>query len=275
MIKNHRNKNEYYYAGDGLWVRNFTKKSVIPVDINDLIPQSDMMIMLTNENNNYNKMLQHIDTESLQHKKIVIVSNGYKFQERHKLLESLPGDVTIIGVGETLGLWASTSKMQYYVVNNPYEDCLHMLPKQQRVFPRCIASMRTNTGFIERFNGIVYTYSPVNALSYSGQKAEADYFIDDYRNPICAAVGLAYRFGVQKLLLLCCDDVYKEHRPATEKLDNGLWMYPQQKIAHNLIDGSLYWLKNSNVKMGYCSEGPEYKNATYIGEGDMVSFFAG
>ena len=274
MIKNHRNKNDYYYAGNGLWVRNFMKKSAAPIDINNLIPEADMMTMLNNESNNHNKMLQRIDTETISHDKIAIIADGYKFTEKHKLLEILPSDVVVIGIGETLARWESSRKMQYYIVNNPFDDCLHLLPKQQKVFPKCIASMRTNPGFVEKFNGIVYSYSPTPTTTFSGQKPEADYLIDDYRNPICAAVGVAYRFSVQKLLLICCDDVYKEHRPATEKLNNGLWMYPQQKVAHDLIDGNLYWLKTANIKLGYCSEGPEYKNAGYIAEGDIAKFFA-
>lgn len=273
MIKNHRNKNDYYYAGSGLWVRNFTKKLTSPIDINDLIPQADMMTMLGNENSNHSKMLQRIDTESFNHNKIVIVSDGYKFEEKHKLLEKLPNDVTIIGVSETLVKWESARKMQYYVVNNPFEDCLQLLPKQQKIFPKCIASMRTNPEFTERFNGIVYSYSPTTTINYCGQRSEADYFIDDYRNPICAAIGLSYRFNVQKLLLFCCDDVYNEYRPATEKLNNGLWIYPQQKVAHDLIDGNLYWLKKANINIGYNSDGPEYKHAEYIKEGDIIKFF--
>src|SRR5688572_2433845 len=100
MIKTHRNRNDYYYAGHGLWVRNFTKKNVTPMDINDLVPGQDMPILLNNENTNQNKMLQRIDTESFRHSKMVIVSDGYKFKELHKSLDRLPSDVVIMGVNE-------------------------------------------------------------------------------------------------------------------------------------------------------------------------------
>src|ERR1019366_5912452 len=92
-IKHHRNKNDYYYAGNGLWARNFAKKSVRPIDINNLIPESDMPIMLENETANHSTMLQRVDTESFSHQKIAIVSDGYKFNETQKLLEKLPSDV--------------------------------------------------------------------------------------------------------------------------------------------------------------------------------------
>ena len=270
----HRNKNEYYYSGHGLWVRNFTKKNVVAIDINDLISSQDMTIMLNNENNNYNKMLQRIDTESFIHEKIVIISDGYNFKERHKILEKLPAEIAVIGVNEALSTWECNKKMDYYVVNNPYEECRQLLPKQQKTFPKCVASTRTLSDFVDIFPGITFTYSPVPATNYLGQKSEADYFIDDYRNAVCAAVGLSYKFGVKKLLLLCCDEVYDSYRPATEKLANHFWMYPQQKIAHDLVDGNLFWLKKANIKTGYCSDGPEYKNAGYIAEDSIAKFFA-
>jgi hypothetical protein len=272
-VKKHRNKNEYYYAGNNLWVRNFTKKSVSAIDINNLIPEVDMPIMLGNETINHSKMIQHIETESITHEKIVIVSDGYKFNEKQKLLEQLPNDVIVIGVHETLNKWANNKKMNYYVVNNPYPECVQLLSGQQRVFPILVTSMRTCPEFIEKFKNLIYGYSPTTDCFYSGQKSESDYFIDDYRNPICAAIAIAYRFSVKRLMLFCCDNVFNEQRPAMEKLPNGLWIYPQQQIAHNLIDGNLYWLKLSGVKTSYHSQGPDYKNAEYIGEDKLSGFF--
>lgn len=273
MIKYHRNKHNYFYSGNGLWVRDFVKKSSSPVDINNLIPASDMPLLLDNENNNHNKMLQRIDTESFTHRKIVIVSDGHNFSARHKLLEKLPQDVTIIGVNGVLSKWDSPKHMHYYVVNNPAAECERLLPGRWRVFPKCIASTRTSPKFIDKFNGFVLLYAPVPSVNYCGNRLEADYLIDDYRNPVCAAVGLSYKFGVQKLLLLCCDSVYAEQKPATLGLPNGFWIYPQQKVAHDLIDGNLYWLKNAGVGVGWCSDGPEYKHGQMIKEEDMVNFF--
>jgi hypothetical protein len=274
MIKKHRNKNEYYLAGGGLWVRNFTKKNILPIDINSLIPDHDMKLMLHNETENRFKMLQRIDTESFSHPKIAIVGDGYGFEQGQSLLERLPPDVTVIGVNETLRRWANNQKMHYYVVNDPYDTCMHLLPKNQRVWPRCIASTRTNPDFISRFNGIVYEYSPVTDKNYSGLSSEAEYFVDDYRNAACAAVGLAYKFNVNKLLLFWCCDVFDHERAGAEKLPNNAWIYPQQKTAHQLVDGNLYWLRTREIKVGHHSKGPEYKNAAYISEGDLARFFA-
>lgn len=275
MIKNHRNKNDYYYAGSGLWVRNFAKKTVHAIDINNLINEPDMVVMLDNETQNHSKMLQRIDTESFVHQKVVIVSDGFKFNKSQQLIEKLPGDVTIIGVNEVLRQWKNNRKMGYYVVNNPYSECMELLSEKSNIFPTLLASIRTCPEFIDKFNGLTYTYNPTVDNYYGGQKSESDYFIDDYRNPICASIILSYKFNVKKLMLLFCDNALGEHRAASEEIQNGLWLYPQQRVSHNLIDANLYWLKKLGIKIGYYSHGPEYKNATYIEEGDIANFFAG
>ena len=77
-------------------------------------------------------------------------------------------------------------------------------------------------------------------------------------------------------MLFCCDSSFKDERPGAMKLENELWMYPQYEIAHGLIDGSLYWLKNQpyqDISIGNCSSGPKYDNASYISEGEIMSFF--
>lgn len=275
MIKNHKNHNDYYYAGNGLWARDFTKKSVYEMDINDLVGEADMKLMLVNETANDLKMLQRIDTECFSFPSIVIISDGYNFDEKHQILNQLPKNVVVIGVHGVLDRWNVDRKMNYYVVNNPYEYCKNYLPKNQKVWPRCIASTRTNSDFVARYNGLVYEYSPVTNQSYAGLKREADYFIDDYRNAICAAIGLSYRFGVKKLAMLCCDDVFDVKKSTAELLPNGLYIYPQQKIAHGLIDANLYWLKKQGIEIVYNDNGPECKNATYIKSlSDLIKFFA-
>jgi hypothetical protein len=264
LIKKHKNRNTYYYAGNGLWVRDFTKKSQ-PIDINNLITEKDMIIMMNNESTNHTKMLQNIDTEDFSHQDIVIVNNGYGFNNKKLQLDD---KITIIGVHDILKLWNIQRRLNYYVVNDPYE-CLNYLPNHQK-WSKCIASIRTNADFIEKYKGLIYTYTPTPDANYSGLKLDNDYFIDDYRNAICAAIGLSYKFNVKKLLLLYCDEAYDKYRPGTEQV-NGLWIYPQQKIAHNLIDASLYWLRAAGIKTGYHGKGPEYKNAAYIE--DISNFF--
>jgi hypothetical protein len=277
-IKKHHNGNYYLLTDQNKWVRNFTINNVPFIDINNTIDTKDHFIFLQNEVQNGFKKNQWIDSEQIYHPNIVIVSDGYNFKERQNILNKLPKDVTIIGVNGSLAKWEIANKnINYYVVNNPYEECMRYLPRRGKVLPKCIASPRTNHEFVNSYRGTKMRYYPVCEQSYAtlGSK-EVRWQIDDYRNPICAAIGLAYQFGVERLLLFCCDDSFKEERQGAIELENGLWMYPQHEVAHGLIDGNLYWLGNQRyqeVLTGDCSSGPNYKNAVNIKEDKILSFF--
>jgi hypothetical protein len=273
IIKKHSNKNEYLLTPTGMWVRNFTKHLVPYVDINNLTRQQDYPVLLQNETINNRSRNPWVDRETFRHDKVVIVSDGHHFNAVQKVLGRLDKSVTIIAVNAALKKWQEARVPAYYVVNNPYPECLHFMP---RIFPRCIASVRTNHEFLQRYRGIKYRYLPVGDERYSGTKGnEVEYQIDDYRNPICAAICIAYRFNLRKLLLACCDDSFSEERPGAEQLPNGLWQYPQQRIGQGFIDGCMYWLKTSDqeIKIRSSSAGLEYENAPYIRPEEIVTFF--
>ena len=92
--------------------------------------------------------------------------------------------------------------LNYYVVNNPYQECLYYYPQIVRSWPKCIASIRTNPNFLEVYQGLLYIYSPTNGQGFSGVQIDTPYSIDDYRNPVCAAINLSYKFKVKKLLFI-------------------------------------------------------------------------
>lgn len=274
-IKKHSNKNEYLLTDEGMWVRNFTKNLVPYLDLNKTIQEKDHFVYLNNEYNNSRARYAWIDSERFFHNKVVIVSDGYGFKEKQKLIEKLPQDVTVIGVHGALAKWESPRSMNYYVVNNPYQECMAYLPRGRRSLPKCIASTRTNHEFLAAYRGMKYRYVPVSEAGYNGMKNSVEYHIDDYRNPICAAIGLAYQFGVDTLMLLCCDNAFSDEQPGAEKLHNGMYIYPPQKIAHGLIDGCLYWLSHrphGQVAIADHSSGPLYENAAYIQEDNIMSF---
>lgn len=283
-IRKHKNKNEYIRTPEGFWVRDFTKSMATPRDINESIDKSDYKRIINNEFNNKKAKLYAIDEHKINHSHMVIVSDGYKFKEKQWLLPDVPTAV-IIGVNKTLAKWklvgnscpAEKRRAMYYVVNNPYEECMSFYPRKHKYFPMCIASSRTNHEFIKKYQGEVYRYSPTSEERFAAIKEEgSEYKIDDYRNPVCAAIGLAYRFGVTKLLLLCCDDSFDEERPGSIPTGKGTWMYPQQKIPHNLIDVNLHWLKQqeAEIEIAEYSSGLYYENATYIKtDKEMVDFF--
>jgi hypothetical protein len=110
-----------------------------------------------------------------------------------------------------------------------------------------------------------------------GVERKETYYIDDYRNPICAAIGFAHQFGAEKILLLCCDDSFKEKRDFSVELHNGLHTYPHHVRSQEIIDANLYWLthqENKEVKVADWSSGGEYKNAEYISDEEgVIAFF--
>lgn len=278
QIKKHRSGNEFVCTKHGKWIRNFTLEHKPYLDLNKTISSTDHFGFLENEMQNNLLRIPWIDSEKIYHPNIIIVSDGYNFKEKHKYLNDLPKDIVIIGVNGALAKWENKGKnIGYYVVNNPYQECMKYYPRKSKSFPKCIASARTFHQFLKLYKGTKYKYYPVNESGYStlGLK-EVSYQIDDYRNPICAAIGLAYRFGVENLLLFCCDDSFADERAGAVKLENGLYMYPQQEIAHNIIDLNLFWMKNQEydeVNIADCSSGPVYDYATQISENNILDFF--
>lgn len=280
IIKKHSSHNEYYLTKNGLWVRNYTK-SAKPLDINNLTDPHDFPLLMQNEITNRSFNLTDIGSEHVQFKRCIIVSDGYRFDELKQHLCDLPSDICVIGVNRSLAKWTDDGKllrrkMNFFVINNPYKEAMGCMP-QHGYRPKCIASSRTYPEFIKRYKGVCYQYSPVFEASYSGQQG-LYYQIDDYRNPVCAAIGLAYRFGVQKLALFCCDDTFDDERPGAEQLENGLWMYPQHWMSHGLIEGSLYWLLEQEVDHQMvvvdCSHGPIYQNVPYIQASELKEVLA-
>jgi hypothetical protein len=280
-IKNHSSRNQYLQTPSGIWVRNFLKDGVSPLDINQLTRKEDYGLLLKNELANNVRQVARIDLEKVQLPKVVIVSDGHKFAEKHQVLANLPKDVAIIAVNGALSKWkllAGTKKaINFFVTNNPYHECVAMLPRKTQYYPKCIISSRTNPDFVRMYKGVLYQYSPVPEVGYSSTASEVNYQIDDYRNPVCAAIGLSYRFNTSRVLLFCCDDAFDEERPGTDKMANGLWSYPQQRMAQEVVDANLHWLKQREdieTQIGVFGSGPEYKNARYINEEEIVSFFA-
>ena len=275
-------QNRYLLTEDNMWVRNPYGVGR-PVDINNLSTEADRQLFIQNENYiiRRNKKITKIDSNPIRKENVVIVSDGYQFAEKHMALGKLPyKEVTIIGTNRSLVNWKLIRgdikrAMDFFIVNNPYDECLKYIPTDHAYFPPCVMSSRTNIRFASKYPGkLKYYYTPTKDESYAGFQTGSNYTIDDYRNPICAAMGLALRFGVKKLLLFCCDDSFNTERPAAIQLENGLHCYPQHLIPHNIMDALIYWMKLGNVKVGYHCSGPKFKNAEYIESDNIQDFFA-
>lgn len=269
-------RNEYISA-DGVWVRNFTKDCVVPINLSPLVALEEYSLLVENEESNRVLQISNISDEEIKFNRAVIVSDGYDFESRHRIISKFPSDVAVIAVNRALLKWklmeSDRKPINLYVVNNPYTECLNYMPKT-KYYPACVASSRTNPNFVKKYKGRIYLYEPTPSRSF-GLVNQPIYFIDDYRNPICAAIGLAHKFGVEKLMLMCCDDSFKEKRESSVELPNGLFAYNQHLITNNLIDANLYWYtRNEDITVADYSSGLKCKNAAYIkNEEEALSFF--
>lgn len=276
--------NQYLVLDDGTYIRDFTNNQM-HLDLNSF-SRKEYEMFLENELMNSKKKYVNIENEVAHHQNVVIISDGYNFTNTHKMLAKLPKDVSIIAVNSALKNWTLVGNLcpvdqkksiNYYVVNNPYEESKRFMPTQHRYYPKCVASTRTNYQFLESYLGNILSYSPTPDQDYSGLSERYGWKIDDYRNPICASIILAHRFKASKILLLNCDDSFKDERFGAIQLENGLYSYEAQIKAQKIIDGCLFWLrKNSNVAIGNGSDGIKLNNATYINntnEMEILEFF--
>jgi hypothetical protein len=275
-IKRNNNGNEYLLTEYGAWVRDFTKR-IVPVDINTFTDKTDFSLIVENEIKNSSLDLSEMDADKIKINNAIIVSDGYDFDNKQNLLTDIPKDVVIIATNKSLVKWKINRKIDYFIVNNPYSDCMLMMPKHNYL-PACVASTRTYHEFLRQYdlrNGVIYKYTSVQEQGFSPRNDKLICSIDDYRNPICAAIGLAWKLSVKKLLLFCCDSSFISERPSAEQLpNNNLWTYPQQKISHSLIEANLFWYQKQKVKLGDHSSGPIYKNVPYVMEKDIPKFFS-
>lgn len=266
--------NEYVKTSNyDLWIRNFCNLNASVIDINSTIKESEYFLLLKNEFQNNIRKIPWIDFENGNFTTAVVVSDGYKFDKIHSSLEK-PKNVCFFGINGSLKKWKNENYyLNYYVVNNPYEDCLKFLPINKNNLPKCISSNRTYPEFLDSYRGIKYRYSPANEEAVSFNKSSDVYFqIDDYRNPVCASINLAYRFGCEKILLLCCDDSFEENKPGSVSVGDNLYAYPQQDTALEIIDCYLYWFMKDGRSVAYSSMSKKLKNAEYIKEEDIQKY---
>lgn len=275
--------NQYILSPDGSWIRD-PFGTYNPLDINSF-RREDYSLLFNNEHINKNKKYQILEKNSNIFKNIIIVSDGYDFKNRHRILSDISNDVCILAVNGALKYWdlvgeecpqAMRRRINYYVVSNPYEECTLNLPEKHRYYPNCLASNRTNPKFLNSYRGNKIAFNPVKNENFSYKSNNLGVTIDDYRNTICACINLACNFGVKKLMLFCCDDSFSEKRPSAIELENNLWTYEQQIKSSQIIETLLYWLKKKNIEVANYSSGPKLENADYIRtEEEVRDFFEG
>ena len=279
VVKKHKNNNHYLLTSNGYWIRDFNNK-IAPLDINHKDKKNEYSLFVENQLKIDSYRISPLESNILPtHEKIMIVSDGMEFDKFKTILPSIPKDIHIIGINRSLAKWPVNNslpvrRMNYFINNNPFSDAVSYLPKHD-YWPNCLISLRSNAEFAKKYKGNLWYYEPVpeKEAQHNGGKGLQ---IDEYRNPVCTAIGIASLFKVNKLALVCCDDSFKTTRPSAIQLKNSYWMYPQHQISHEFIDGSLYWLKQNEdrtINAINCSCGPEYNNAEYICMESLMEFF--
>lgn len=272
-------RNNEYVLSEGLWIRN-PCSAASPLDINSL-GREETKVLLDNEIQNMRiPGLQMDNLNKVNMEKAVICSDGFGWSARQLALAKMDKAVKIIGVNGSLTKWSMVGEkaeckksMAFYLVNNPYRECMGYLPKSHRYYPNIVASTKTFPDFLKQYGSEPFFYKATRDLNYSGASSETSLSLDDYRNPVCAAISLAWKLGVKRLALLCCDESFEDERPNAVKMKNGLYQYPQQIMCQRIIDKQLYWLRRAGVKIADCSSGIEYESAEYIEIDGLEQFF--
>lgn len=278
-IKKVSNGNEYLLTKSNIWVRNFNKELVPYIDINSSFRDANFGAFYKNERENEFLNASSIDRENIELEKVIIISDGYDFKNKVQIVKDLPRDIKIIAINGALANWPLTERYpNYYLINNPYLESMKFFPRKLKSHPTCLASTKTYSEFLKNYRGVIITYNAVDEVYYKCRKSiEPVFQIDDYRNPICAALSICNKFFSSHILLLCCDNSKDLHKDGMTKLDNGLYQYPQNEIAHGIIDGLAYWFSNNPVKITHISDhssGEKYFNIPYIKTEEVLSFFS-
>jgi len=272
-------RNEYVLAQD-LWVRNPYCNSE-PIDINNLSKDELSLFMKNETENSKKKSINLDDMVDPGLRNVIICSDGYGWKSAQKILAEIPNSkAKVIGINGSLSKWELVGNlsdkkrvMSTYVVNNPYNECMSYLPNTHRYYPPLLSSTRTNPNFLNSYMERPMFYTPTKELGYSGLPREGCVILEDYRNPLCAAINYCVKMGVRKLALFCCDESFVDERPGSEKMRNGLHQYPQQIKSQKIVDAQFYWLRIKGVETVDCSSGTEYANAAYIKPEDLIDFF--
>lgn len=269
LIKIDSTRNEYIKVDD-FWVRNYTKPNVVPKDINNLYEADEIKAIIENEIKNAKISGPNLIEENLFYDNVVIVSDGAGFEDHKNLLNNIGSNFCVIAVNNAMRFWESNRFPDFLLVNNPFDNITAQTPRNG--WPKLIASRRTNNKFVANYRNIKYFYDPTCDLKYQSPIAKkTNGHIDDYRNPICAALGCAYYFQSKNIFLCYCSNAYKAERPGCEKIDENYWCYPQQITANKIINANLFWNKFANPSNNLFYTGIKncYSFAKYLEKDDF------
>jgi len=262
-------RNEYIQIGN-YWIRNFAKANVVSKDINDLYNDEEIKVLIDNEIKNAKLNAPNILDENFSFENVLIIGDGFGFDEHKDLLNNIREDFCVIAINNTMRFWQAIKLPDFFLVTNPFENIFSQTP--EKAFPKLIASRRANNKFVSFYRNIKYFYDPACDSKYQSPiSKDAVQFIDEYRNPVCAALGCAYYFNAKNIFLAYCSDAYKEMRPGCDKISDGIFCYPQQILANKIINANIFWnkLSNTNNMIYYTGIKNSFTFAKYLQNGDF------
>ena len=269
-FKKHENQNEYLHYGNH-WIRNFSGVNINPADINNFFKNEDVRILADNEIRNSNHRYPVLEPDLFNRfQDILIIGDGIGFED-HKLINYIRPNVCCFVVNQAARLWESQVQPEFMLVNNPFETVMNSMPV--RNFPKLIANRKTHYQFIRSYRNIIYLYDSVPDSNYeSSISKNTDLHFDDYRNPICAIISLANKYLKGNVYLAFCSSGFKQNRDATVQIEEGIYQYPVQITADQIIDGNLFWYNFSNrsSKIYHTGVKNSYKFSKYLTLDDFI-----
>lgn len=255
-----KDKAKYILSKNGYWVRNFFsdigdyKFDYYNHDIKELT-NNEIMIKSLN--------IPSIDKEIIRTEKIAIISSGTDIENCRNIIKKLINKkYFLLGVNDILnkGIFPN-----YYINCDTTNYCIRHIPKKARILPQLIVSSKSCAEFVKLYKskGSVYYYIPTMNSKYN-LKNKSSYTIDDYRDPICAAINFASRWSTD-IVLISPQNFFKEMKDGMEKIDDNKYIYPQQKISHYFADSLCYWAKEEGgCDISVVSTGMKYENANNL-----------
>jgi hypothetical protein len=262
-IKVLSDKSQYFVTNNQKLIRNFINQNH-GYDLNNLYSAQDIKSVIINEGSIKTMNLSGIDKENKFSATVAIVSDGFDIAKCENLINNLGRlGITVIG---TNGCMTCKSRVipSVYLFNS-VDNVSSWFPNTLQVLPPCIVSVRSNPEFVKKYrsrNKLMYTYVPTPNKNFGSNYFNSFYTVDDYRNPICAGINLAFRWQASRIILIAPHDLFSEERPGTKKIAQNIHIYPQQELAHSFIDGSLYWIKEAGIETWVISSGPKFEFAT-------------
>lgn len=243
-FRKHPNQNEYLKC-ENYWIRNFAGTNVNPVDVNKFFRQEEVSYLVDNEVRNSNHRYPVLEPELFNRfKDVLIVGDGLGF-DQHKLFKMARPNLCCITVNSAARFWQASLPIEFLIVNNPSSTAMNGLPIRNH--PKLIANRKTHYPFIKNYKNIIYLYDSVADEEYqTSMSKNSDLHLDDYRNPICAAISLAHKYCKGNLYLAFCSSGYPEEKDGAIKVDENFYQYPAQKTADSIVDGNLFWYNFAN-----------------------------